>query len=146
MRVLAILLALVVTLVGAESGQACSCVYVPPKKQLERADGAAVLRLVEVRPSRSDADELIYRVGRVVKGGPALRRGRRITVLDPTHQLCGPGRVVGRLTGLFMGRNEDGRWTASACSEISAAQMRRLGERVASSSATGGCAGSAAAT
>jgi hypothetical protein len=128
-------LALGLVLAAAGPAQACSCVFVPPKKQLERADGAAVLRLVDVREGGQAGDELVYRVGRVLKG--ELRRGRRIVVLDRSFQLCGPIRRVGRLTGLFLGR-ADGRWTASACGEISAAQMRRLADREATATAACG--------
>jgi hypothetical protein len=137
------LLGLVVALFAAETAEACTCVYVPPKPQLEHADGAAVLRLVAIRERSTTERELVYRVGRVVKSGPGLRRGRRIAIRSSTVAPCGPIEQVGHLTGLFLQREHD-RWTANACSEISAAQMRRLDERVSSAAADGGCAGSAA--
>jgi hypothetical protein len=144
-RLAVVALALGLMLAAVGSAQACSCIYVPPEKQLQRADGAAVLRLVDVREGGQAGDELVYRVGRVLKGAPELRRGRRIVVVDGSFQLCGPIRSVGRLTGLFL-RRLDGHWTTGACSEISAAQMRRLADRQVGGSRAAGCAGSAAGT
>jgi hypothetical protein len=119
--------------------------YVPPKEMLKDSEGAAVLRLIEIRELSSGERELVYRVGRVVKGAPRLRRGRRIAIGTLGEVICGPIEQVGRLTGLFLGRR-DGRWTGGACGEISAAQMRRLADRTASASGPGGCAGSTAGT
>jgi hypothetical protein len=65
--------ALAITLVAAESSQACSCVPPRPRQQLKQADGAFVGRLLAVRGG--DPADYVYRVGRVSKGGPGLRRG-----------------------------------------------------------------------
>ena len=82
--------ALVIALVAAESAQACSCVPPRPRQQLKQADGAFVGRLLAVRPvdppaegepiSSGDPVDYVYRVGRVAKGGPGLRRGRKVRV------------------------------------------------------------------
>ena len=79
--------ALVIALVAAEAAQACSCVPPRPREQLKQADGAFVGRLLAVRAvdppaegeptSSGDPADYVYRVGRVAKGGPGLRRGRR---------------------------------------------------------------------
>ena len=134
MRALAVVLALAGLLLATESAQACSCAFARPDVQLERSDAAAVVRLVDIRNAGSTTAELVYRVGRVVKDGPGLRRGRRIAIRDDLAGSCGLIRRVGRLTGLFLRRLGD-RWTANACTEISARQMRRLAKEDAAAAA-----------
>jgi hypothetical protein len=127
--------ALVLALVGAESAQACSCVPPDVRARLKDADGAFVGRLVAVRVvdppeegepiSSGDPTDYIYRVGRVYKGGPGLRRGRRVKVRSVRDgATCGLPRGRGRLYGLFLTR-AGGRWHSNLCSVVSPAQMRR---------------------
>ena len=119
---------LTLPLVAAESAFACSCVQIAPETKLKQSDGAVVARLLQVEPlesSRFSAD-FVYRTGRVLKGKPRLRRGRRLVVRSPLSSAsCGLSEREGRLTGLFLYR-EDGRWNSNSCNEVTAATMRRL--------------------
>lgn len=131
-------LAAAALLLLAESAAACSCAYVEPEAKLRRSDGAVVARLLAVKPVGDDRDgaigsadptDFVYRTGRVLKGRPRLRRGRRLVVrsvrLDAS---CGLSSRVGRLTGLFLQR-DGGRWRAYSCDEVTAGEMRGLGRR-----------------
>ena len=113
MRRTAVLLAFAAALLGADSAQACTCVALPPEEMLDRADGAVVARHLAVRPIEGSVEvDFVYRVGRVYKHGPGLRRGRRIAVRTMNSDaVCGLSPSIGRLTGLFLYRR-DGRWTA----------------------------------
>ena len=133
----AALVALLVALVAAESAQACSCARPRPRQQLEEADGAFVGRLLAVRVvdppaegepiSTADPTDYIYRVGRVAKGGPGLRRGRRVRVRSVrSGATCGLPRGRGQLYGLFL-RRQHGRWHSSLCSVVSPADMPAAG-------------------
>ncbi len=128
MRPLVLAISLAAVLVGAGTAHACTCVYVPPAKQLERADGAVVARHLAVRPIEGSAEvDFVYRVGRVYKQGRGLRRGRRIAV--PTlnsDAVCGLSPSIGRLTGLFLHRR-DGRWTSGSCGQTAPKRMRGAG-------------------
>jgi hypothetical protein len=118
----------------APAAEACSCAYQTPKQKLRRSDGAVIARLLDVRPiddgddiqSSADPTDYVYRTGRVFKGRPRLQRGRRLVVrrvlMDAS---CGLSHRVGRLTGLFLDR-EDGRWRAGTCDEVTPAQMRSV--------------------
>jgi hypothetical protein len=117
--------ALAITLVVAESSQACSCVPPRPRQQLKQADGAFVGRLLAVRGG--DPADYVYRVGRVSKGGPGLRRGRRVKVRSPSYSAsCGLPDARGRLYGLFLTRR-DGRWNSNLCSVVAPADMPDAG-------------------
>jgi hypothetical protein len=117
--------ALVIALVGAESSQACSCVPPRPRQQLKQADGAFVGRLLAVRGG--DPADYVYRVGRVSKRGPGLRRGRRVRVRSPRSSAsCGLPDARGRLYGLFLTRR-DGRWSSNLCSVVAPADMPDAG-------------------
>ena len=84
-------LALVALLGVAQPAAACS-IGVPEgmtwdevnRKELRRAYGAVVGRLIEVRPvgptGAGGPADFRYRVERVYKGGRGLRRGRMVTV------------------------------------------------------------------
>jgi hypothetical protein len=144
MRMLVVVLAAAIVLVGAESAQACTCAYVRPAVQLKRSDAALIARHLDVRPIEGSAEvEFVYRVGRVYKG-EGLRRGRRIRVRTySSDSICGLTPTPGGLTGLFLARRDDG-WTSGSCGQVSAKQMRRLGDK-GTPAAAGGCDGSAAA-
>ena len=72
-----------------------------------------------------DPVDYVYRVGRVYKRGPGLRRGRRVRVRSARlGASCGLPRAKGRLYGLFVFR-KDGRWTGNLCNVVTPAQMRR---------------------
>jgi hypothetical protein len=129
--------ALVIALVAAESSQACSCVPPRPRQQLKQADGAFVGRLLAVRVvdppaegepiSSGDPTDYVYRVGRVAKGGPGLRRGRRVRVRSVrSSATCGLPRARHRLYGLFLTRR-DGRWNSNLCSVVAPADMPDAG-------------------
>ena len=125
--------ALVIALVAAESAQACSCVTPRPRQLLKQADGAFVGRLLAVRVvdppaegepvSSGDPVDYIYRVGRVSKGGPGLRRGRRVAVRSARSSAsCGLPAARGRLYGLFLTRRNH-RWHSNLCSVVSPSDM-----------------------
>jgi hypothetical protein len=127
--------ALAIALVAAEAAHACSCVAPRPREQLKRADGAIVGRLLAVRVvdppeegepiSSGDPTDFVYRVGRVYKHGPGLRRGRRVKVRSVRGEAtCGLPHGRGRLYGLFLGRR-DGRWRAGLCDVVSPRDIRR---------------------
>jgi hypothetical protein len=134
-------LVLVVLLLAAESAMACSCAFTPPQRQLELSDGAVIARLLRVKPldDVGASAAFVYRTGKVLKGARhGLRRGRRLVVRSARQSAsCGLSDQVGRLTGLFLTR-EDGRWHSSSCREASPAQMRGL-ERASGSRAAAPC-------
>lgn len=146
MRPLALLLALTAVLAGAEAAHACSCAFMPAERLLARSDGAIVARHLDVRAVEgASPDEVyfIYRVGRVYKRGPGLRRGNRIAVRTASDDSqCGLIPTIGRLTGLFLAR-ADGRWASGLCGQISPRRMRRAGEARPAGAARG-CDGPAA--
>lgn len=126
-------LLLTVLLLNAEAAMACKCVYVAPKERLADSDGAVTVRLLEV-----SGQDVVYRIGRVVKGqSRGLRRRRRLVVRN-VHDgtSCGLSNRVGSLIGLFLERRQ-GRWAAFSCDEIAAEQMRRLRGRIASRATSG---------
>jgi hypothetical protein len=128
MRRMAVLLAFAAALLGAESAQACTCVPVPPDELLDRADGAVVARHLAVRPIEGSVEvDFVYRVGRVYKHGPGLRRGRRIAVRTlNSDAICGLSPSIGHLSGLFLYRS-DGRWRSGSCGQTSPNRMRDAG-------------------
>jgi len=90
-------------LVFIESAQACSCVPMAPGDAMRQADAAIVGRLVKVVPrSRSQADYR-YRVQRVYKRAPGIRRGRTISVHSASESTaCGLPGQTGRRYGLLL--------------------------------------------
>jgi hypothetical protein len=143
--------ALAAPLVAAEGASACSCVPPDPEAQLEASDGAFVGRLLAVREvepreegepiGSGDPMDYVYRVGRVYKRGPGLRRGRRVKVRSArSSATCGLPTGRGRLYGLYVQRSR-GRWHGSACQVVSPAQMRRGAKGAASAAASPGSAG-----
>ena len=107
--------ALGISLLGADAAMACSCVPPNEPKLLRESDGAFVGRLVAVRvvdpPAEGepigsgDPTDYIYRVRRVYKRGPGLRRGHRVRVRSVRFEAtCGLPRQKGRLYALFLQR------------------------------------------
>ena len=125
-------------LLGADSASACSCVPPNPPKLLKQSDGAFIGRLVAIREvdppaegapiSSGDPVDYVYRVGRVFKRGPGLRRGRRVKVRSPRDSAtCGLPDGRGRLYGLFVQRHNR-RWHGNLCQVVTPAQMRHAAE------------------
>ena len=115
--------ALVIALVAAESAQACSCVPPRPRHQLKQADGAFVGRLLAVRVVDGALADYVYRVGRISKSGPGLRRGRKLKVRSSRYSAsCGLPAARGQLYGLFLTRR-DRRWNSNLCSVVSPSDM-----------------------
>jgi len=115
--------ALAIALVAAEGAQACSCVAPRPRQQLKKADGAFVGRLLAVRAVDHGLADYVYRVGRVAKHGPGLRRGQKVRVRSARDSAaCGLPDARGRLYGLFLTRSED-RWRSNLCSVVAASDM-----------------------
>jgi hypothetical protein len=138
-------MAIAIPLLAADSAMACSCVQRSVAEKLEEADGAFVGRLIAVREvdppeegepiGSGDPMHYVYRVGRVAKRGPGLRRGNRVRVRSARDSAtCGLPRQRGKLYGLFV-RRENRRWHGNLCSMATPAQMRRAAE--ANSAATG---------
>jgi hypothetical protein len=146
LAVIALAAVLTAMLAGAESAGACSCAYVPPKKQMKRADGAFTGRLLSVRPAEGTTEAAFrYRVGRAFKGRARLRRGEVVTVWSQNSDgLCGLPQGTGVIYGLFLSRRE-GRWTSGTCAVLSPRKMRRAARRDADSSGAPAASGSACA-
>ncbi len=102
------------------------------RKDYRRADAAIVGRLLEVRPVGSPGAEngpadFRYRVERVYKGGPWLRRGRVVTVrAERSEAACGLPSRIGRRYGLLPHRRR-GRppWRANLFDTMSPRELRR---------------------
>jgi hypothetical protein len=133
-------------LAGAESAGACSCVYIPPKKQMKRADGAFTGRLVSVRLAEGTTEAAFrYRVGRVFKGRDRLRRRKVVTVWSQNSDgMCGLPQGTGVIYGLFVSRR-GGRWTSGTCGVLPPRKMRRAARRDADSSGASAPSGGACA-
>jgi hypothetical protein len=116
--------ALGLALATAGSAMACSCIAVAPSTKLKQSRAAVTVRLLEVRSA-----DFVYRIGRVVKGPARLETGRRLVVRSQLPaSSCRLSNSQGAVLGLFL-RRAEGRWTAGACDEIRAGQMRRLGRQ-----------------
>ena len=131
-----LVLAAVAAASAAESAHACSCAPIDVREALRESDGAFVGRLLSVRRvddgdgliGSADPTRYVYRVGRVYKRGPGLRRGQRVTVWAPySSASCGLPHGTGRLYGLFLDR-ADRRWTSNLCRMTSPRRMRRGAE------------------
>jgi hypothetical protein len=132
------LAAAAIPLLGAGDALACSCAPPRPAAQLKASDGAFVGRLVGIRDPDPPAEgepvgsgdplDYVYRVGRVYKHGPGLRRGRRVRVRSARSSAsCGLPSGRGRLYGLFLERHNR-RWHSSLCQVVTPAEMRRGAE------------------
>ena len=142
-----------VSLLGADAAMACSCVPPNEREYLKELDGAFVGRLVAVRVvdpppqgegiSSADATDYIYRVRRVYKHGPGLRRGHRVRVRSVRDEAtCGLPARRGRIYALFLQRRNH-RWHSNLCLTTTPRRMRRAAEGSSSSRAaspgSGGC-------
>lgn len=113
-------------LVFTGSAQACSCAPSHPVDALRRSDAAIVGRLVKVVPRGRLRLDFRYRVRRVYRGAALIERGETISVSSVRGAAaCGLPRRQTRAIGLFLVRDERGRWTAGICSTIA---PRRLGQ------------------
>ena len=132
-------IAIGVPLLSADAAMACSCVPPNEKTRLKEMDGAFVGRLVAVRDGNPAT--FIYRVRRVYKSGPGLRRGHRVRVRSPRFEAaCGLPEKKGRLYALFLQRRTH-RWHSNLCLTTTPRRMRRAAE--ASSAGPAGSPGSA---
>ena len=143
--------ALGIPLLTAEAAMACSCIPPNEARMLRESDGAFVGRLVAVRvvdpPEQGepigsgDPTDYIYRVGRVYKHGPGLRRGRRVRVRSVRSEAtCGLQSTKGELYALFLQRRNH-RWHSGLCQTTTPRRMRRAAE--GSSASPAGSPGSA---
>ena len=140
------------SLLGADTAMACSCVPPNERKLLADGDGAFVGRLVAVRvvdpPAQGEPigsgepTDYIYRVRRVYKHGPGLRRGRRVRVRSVRSEAtCGLQGTKGQLYALFLQRRNH-RWHSNLCLTTTPRRMRRAANSVAASlAASPGSAG-----
>jgi hypothetical protein len=102
-------------LVFAGGAQACSCARMGAREAMRQADAAIVGRLVKVIPRGVLRADYRYRVRRVYKPGPGIRRGRTISVRSARDSAaCGLPAKIGRRYGLFLTRDE-GLWTGGLC-------------------------------
>jgi hypothetical protein len=109
-------LALLGGLVFAGEAAACSCVPLKRGEMVRQADAAFAGLLVKVVPRGRDRAVFRYRVRRVLKRGPGIRRGRVVAVRGTRGSAaCGLPARTGRRYGLALSRVE-GRWTAGSCS------------------------------
>jgi hypothetical protein len=135
-------IALGIPLLGAEAAMACSCVPPNETRLLRESDGAFVGRLLAVRGVGSGPKaDFIYRVRRVYKRGPGLRRGRRVSVRSIRFEAtCGLQSQKGELYALFLQRRNH-RWHSNLCLTTTPRRMRRAAE--GSSASPAGSPGSA---
>jgi hypothetical protein len=102
-------------LVFAAGAQACSCARMPRSEAMQRADAAIAGRLLKVVPQNRLRAVYRYRVQRVYKHGPGIRRGRVISVSSGQGSAaCGLPTETGRRYGLLLSHAEGG-WTSGAC-------------------------------
>jgi hypothetical protein len=95
---------------------ACSCAPVKRGEIVRQADAAFAGRLVKVVPRGRDRAVFRYRVRRVLKRGPGLRRGRVVSVRSArSSAACGLPTRTGKRYGLAISRAGGG-WTAGSCS------------------------------
>ena len=136
--------ALGLPLLSADAAVACSCVPPNEKRLLRESDGAFVGRLVAVRGVESGPRaDFIYRVTRVYKRGPGLRRGRRVSVRSfRSDATCGLQIQKGELYALFLQRRNH-RWHSNLCLTTTPRRMRRAAEGAAAGAASPGGAGCA---
>ena len=127
-----------IPLLTAEAAMACSCIPPNEARMLRESDGAFVGRLVAVRvvdpPEQGepigsgDPTDYIYRVGRVYKHGPGLRRGRRVRVRSVRSEAtCGLQSTKGELYALFLQRRNH-RWHSGLCQTTTPRRMPRAAE------------------
>ncbi|HZK15355.1 MAG TPA: hypothetical protein VFC52_02035, partial [Solirubrobacterales bacterium] len=103
-------------LVFAGEAAACSCAPIKRGEMLRQADAAFAGRLVAVIPRGRDRAVFRYRVRRVFKRGPGVRRGRVVSVRSArSSAACGLPTKTGRPYGLALSRAGRG-WTAGSCS------------------------------
>ena len=82
---------------------------------MRQADAAIVGWLVKVIPQGELRADFRYRVRRVYKKGPGIRRGRMILVRSTRDSAaCGLPSKTGRRYGLLLSRTE-GHWTGGLC-------------------------------
>ena len=127
MRALAVvLLSVTVLSVGAADASACRCIRTSLEQKWKQADGAIVARLVAVTPygDNRPGGTLRYRIERVYKRAPGLRRGRSIAIAGGRTSCSLPTGPLLRRDGLFLRRTSGG-WSASRCRRVSPAAMRR---------------------
>jgi hypothetical protein len=103
-------------LVFAGEAAACSCAPLKRGEMVRQADAAFAGRLVAVVPRGRDRAVFRYRVRRVYKRGPGIRRGRMVAVRSArSSAACGLPTKAGRRYGLALARVKGG-WTAGSCS------------------------------
>jgi hypothetical protein len=106
-------------LVFTTGAQACSCAQMTPREAMRQADAAIAGRLVKVVPRSRSQAEYRYRVQRVYKRGPGIRRGQVISVFSARHSAsCGLPERTGRRYGLALARLE-GHWVGGLCGLLS---------------------------
>ena len=131
-------------LVFTGSAQACSCAPSRPADALRRSDAAIVARLVKVVPRGRRRLDFRYRVRRVYRGAAQIERGETISVRSARGAAaCGLPRRQTRAIGLFLVRDERGRWTAGLCSTVAPrrlSQAAKGGNGAARAASVPGCA------
>lgn len=106
-------------LVFTTGAQACSCVPLPRKEAMRRADAAISGRLLKVIPRSRGRAVFRYRVQRVYKSAPGIRRGRVVSVQSArSSAACGLPARTGRRYGLMLSR-AGGVWTSGVCALLS---------------------------
>lgn len=87
-----------------------------PGAAIRGADAAFSGELVRVVPRNRERAVFRYRVRRVFKAGPGIRRGRMVSVLSArSSAACGLPVRTGRRYRLALAR-VDGHWSAGLCS------------------------------
>ncbi|HET6571789.1 MAG TPA: hypothetical protein VFG58_09925 [Solirubrobacterales bacterium] len=89
------------------------------KDAMRGADAAISGRLLKVIPRGRQRAIFRYRVQRVYKAAPGIRRGRIVSVRSArSSAACGLPMRTGRRYGLMLARAEDA-WTSGICALLS---------------------------
>jgi hypothetical protein len=113
---LLLVLAVLLSLLVAPAARACSCFLGDPRDALQRADGAFIGTLTDVRPVASDPAyaDYTFEVETAVKGDLGATIELRAGSTDAS---CAFEAQVGDRIGAFLAQ-QDGRWWSGLCSQI----------------------------
>jgi hypothetical protein len=110
----------------AADARACVCGDAPIEERLDDADAAVVGRVVSDAPWEADGlsyRRLTVRVEQRVKADVE----ETLRVLAPSGTDCDVEIALEKTTGLFLTRNRDGEWFASACSLVAPGELVAAG-------------------
>lgn len=119
----AVLALLAVALAAPSGAFACSCVPVDAKKQLSKADGAVIGRIIGSVPVGEFEADYELRIREVFKGRGIQPKRNLVVRSGANGGLCGI-EDFGEPTGFFL-RRVDNRWESSLCAQTSRRALRK---------------------